>query len=41
MCTERGGGGGWFVDEAQDGICLLKYHKYIDEFYIPFQGNAC
>ena len=27
-------GGGWFVDEAQNTNYLLKYYKYIEEFYI-------
>jgi hypothetical protein len=39
MRTERGEGG-WFVYEAQDTIYLLKYYKYVDEFYIPFRGNV-
>jgi len=44
MPTELGWGGegeeDWFLDEAQDTIYLLKYYKYVEEFYIPFQSNA-
>jgi len=39
MPTERGWGD-WFLDEAQDTNYLLKYYKFLDEFYIPLQGNA-